>query len=63
MIDWLIDWCLTPTLTVFQLYDGVNFYMLTWDTHMTRINKTYFSIKQIYDSILFRKHMNILLSL
>jgi stringent starvation protein B len=21
--DWLIDWCLTPTLVVFQLYHGV----------------------------------------
>ena len=27
----LIDWCLTPTLAVFQLYHGVNkFYLLTW---------------------------------
>jgi hypothetical protein len=23
-IDWLIDWCLTPTLVVFQLYSGVH---------------------------------------
>jgi hypothetical protein len=23
MIDWLIDWCLTPTLAVFQLYHGI----------------------------------------
>ena len=20
MVDWLIDWCLTPTLSVFQLF-------------------------------------------
>ena len=24
VIDWLIDWCLTPTLTVLQLYRGMN---------------------------------------
>jgi hypothetical protein len=24
LIDWLIDWCLTPTLAVFQLYRGVS---------------------------------------
>jgi hypothetical protein len=24
LIDWLIDWCLTPTLAIFQLYRGVN---------------------------------------
>ena len=24
LIDWLIDWCLTPTLAVFQLYRDVN---------------------------------------
>jgi stringent starvation protein B len=23
MIEWLIDWCLTPTLAVFLLYRGV----------------------------------------
>ena len=23
-IDWLIDWCLTPTLAIFQLYPGIN---------------------------------------
>ena len=23
-IDWLIDWCLTPTLAIFQLYRGAN---------------------------------------
>ena len=23
MIDWLIDWCLTPTLAIFQLYRGI----------------------------------------
>jgi hypothetical protein len=22
--DWLIDWCFTPTLAMFQLYRGVN---------------------------------------
>jgi len=22
MIDWLIDWCLTPTLVLLQLYRG-----------------------------------------
>jgi hypothetical protein len=45
LIDWLIDWCLMPTLTVFQLYCGVNkFYV--FDTHKTLKNKTYMSIKQ-----------------
>jgi len=24
LVDWLIDWCLTPTLAAFQLYCGVN---------------------------------------
>ena len=24
LIHWLIDWCLTPTLAVFQIYPGVN---------------------------------------
>ena len=24
MIDWLIDWCLTPTYAIFQLYRGMN---------------------------------------
>jgi hypothetical protein len=22
--DWFIDWCLTPTLAIFQLYRGVS---------------------------------------
>ena len=31
MIDWLIDWCLTPTLEVFQLYHGMNkFYYILY---------------------------------
>jgi hypothetical protein len=25
---WLIDWCLTPTLAVFQLYCGVKIYKI-----------------------------------
>jgi len=25
----LIDWCLTPTLTVFQLYRGVNTFYIS----------------------------------
>jgi len=37
-VDLLIDWCLPPTLTVFQLYRGVNkFYIL--DTYKTLRNK------------------------
>jgi hypothetical protein len=24
LIDWFTDWCLTPTLAIFQLYRGVN---------------------------------------
>ena len=25
MIDWLIDWCLTPTIAIFQLYRGMKY--------------------------------------
>jgi len=28
LIDGLIDWCLMPTLTVFQLFRGVNFFYI-----------------------------------
>ena len=27
LIDWLIDWCLTPTLAVFQIYRGIQFHL------------------------------------
>jgi len=27
----LIDWCLTPTLTIFQLYRGVNKFYVNLD--------------------------------
>ena len=46
VIDWLIDWCLTPTLAVFQLYSGVDKYYINLDTYKTIRNKTYVSIKQ-----------------
>jgi len=28
----LIDWCLTPTLAIFQLYRGVNKFYVSLDT-------------------------------
>jgi len=28
----LVDWCLTPTLAVFQLYHGVNKFHINFDT-------------------------------
>jgi hypothetical protein len=30
-INWLIDWCLMPTLAVFRLYRGVEIYWLLLD--------------------------------
>ena len=38
LIDWLIVWCLTPPLAIFQLYCGVN--KLIYSTTRLR-NKTY----------------------
>jgi hypothetical protein len=37
LIDWLIDWCLTPTLAVFQVYRGVE----TNDTSFMGNKNTY----------------------
>jgi len=42
----LIDWSLTPTLAVFQLYRDVNKCYINLDTYKTLRNKTYLSLKQ-----------------
>ena len=36
----MIDWCLTPTLAIFQLYRGVTKFLITLDTYKTIRNKT-----------------------
>jgi len=33
MLDWLIGWCLTPTLALFQPYRGVNKCYINLKTH------------------------------
>jgi hypothetical protein len=39
-LDWLIDWCLTPTLAIFKLYRGVNkFYASFWFCNLNTIAK------------------------
>jgi hypothetical protein len=38
----LIDWCLTPTLAVIQLYRGVSkFLLLTWTLHFLEVMYRY----------------------
>ena len=37
LIDWLIDWYLTPTLAVFQLYRGVNNFYDMFNTNRKQI--------------------------
>jgi len=39
-IDSLIDWCLTPTLAIFQLFRGVTKFIINLDTYKTIRNKT-----------------------
>jgi hypothetical protein len=56
LIDWLIGWCLTPSLSVFQLYRGVNkLYInirhLTWSLetkHFSMYKKNIKKDKTIY---------------
>ena len=43
---WLVDWYLTPTLAVFQLYPRVNKCYYNLDTYRILKYKTYLSIKQ-----------------
>ena len=48
--DWLIDWCLTPTLVLFQLYRGMNNNQCDSDKIMTVaiicvVNKCYYKIR------------------
>ena len=44
----LIDWCLTPTLTIFQLYHGMNKCNINLDIYKIIIYKSYLSIKQAW---------------
>ena len=54
LINWLIDWCLTPTLAVFQLYRGVNkFYYLL--RHLQDTNTCIFTSKK---SLIIPKRYN-----
>jgi len=52
----LIDWCLTPTLAVFQIYRGVNKFPVDLDTEKAIRNKTYLFIKQTGDMYKYKKH-------
>jgi hypothetical protein len=48
-IDWLIDWCLTPTLAVFQLYRGVeNFIYNKLIAKNTSLKINIFEIELLY---------------
>ena len=42
----LIDWCLTPALAIFQLDRGANKFCVNLDTYKTIRNNTMLSIKQ-----------------
>ena len=42
----LIDWCLTPTFAIFQLYPGMNKCCINLRHLNDRRNKTYLSINQ-----------------
>jgi hypothetical protein len=53
MKDWLIDWCLTATLAVFQLYCGIN------DERFTSISKrSDMSIRDLSPILLFLTCLN-----
>ena len=45
-IQWVVDWCFTPTSAVFQLNSGVNKLWINFRKHMTLRTKTYFHIKE-----------------
>jgi hypothetical protein len=58
MLDWLIGWCLTPTLALFQPYRGVNKCYINFKTHTRPFREIKHLVFEILKEIdLYTKHI------
>ena len=59
-VSWMIDWCLVPTLAVFQLYIGINKFYINLSAQVGIYDKylenTYVSWRFLFNCNYSRKH-------